>query len=106
MASARAKLAPFPGAVLWDIAVGLVPSVDFLRSVPRESLCDRNENQMAYASANAERHGISGLHQIMVMLQTDLLICLTRTLFSLRRACALTCLSRGCVRVAYWLPMR
>ena len=67
-ASALAKLGPFPGAILWDIGSGSgAVSVDFLRAAPRckAYAIDRSEAQMGYAAANADRHGISGLHQIV-----------------------------------------
>ena len=67
-ASALAKLRPFPGAVLWDIGSGSgAVSVDFLRAAPRGSAyaVDQNETQMEYAAANAERHGVSGLRQVV-----------------------------------------
>ena len=63
-ASALAKLAPFPGAVLWDVGSGSgAVSVDFLRNAPRGHAyaIDRSDDQLARASANAETHGVSGL---------------------------------------------
>ena len=64
-ASALAKLAPFPGAVLWDIGSGSgAVSVDFLRNAPRGEAyaIDRSNDQLARASVNAEAHGVSGLN--------------------------------------------
>jgi len=66
-ASALAKLAPFPGAVLWDVGSGSgAVSVDFLRNAPRGRAfaIDRSEGQLARASANAETHGVTGLHPV------------------------------------------
>lgn len=63
-ASALAKLAPFPGAVLWDIGSGSgAVSVDFLRNAPRGKAyaVDRNRAQIDRAVANAEAHGVAGL---------------------------------------------
>ena len=63
-ASALAKLAPFPGAVLWDVGSGSgAVSVDFLRNAPRGRACaiDKSHEQLARASANAESHGVTGL---------------------------------------------
>ena len=67
-ASALAKLAPFPGAVLWDVGSGSgAVSVDFLRNAPRGRAfaIDRSEGQMARASANAEAHGVAGFHPVV-----------------------------------------
>ena len=66
-ASALAKLAPFPEAVLWDVGSGSgAVSVDFLRNAPRGEAyaIDRSNDQLARASANAEAHGVSGLHTV------------------------------------------
>ncbi|MGC6452807.1 MAG: precorrin-6y C5,15-methyltransferase (decarboxylating) subunit CbiE [Candidatus Puniceispirillaceae bacterium] len=66
-ASALAKLAPFPGAVLWDVGSGSgAVSVDFLRGAPRglAYAIDRSDDQLARACANAEAHGVAGLHPV------------------------------------------
>jgi len=66
-ASALAKLAPFPGAVLWDVGSGSgAVSIDFLRNAPRGQAyaIDRSENQLARVAANAEAHGVSGFHAV------------------------------------------
>lgn len=66
-ASALAKLAPFPGAVLWDVGSGSgAVAIDFLRSAPRGTAwaIDRNENQVAMATSNASLHGVTGLTAI------------------------------------------
>lgn len=66
-ASAIAKLAPFPGAVLWDIGTGSgAIAVDFLRNAAsgRAFAIDRNEAQLARAAANATRHGVTGLEPV------------------------------------------
>ncbi len=66
-ASALAKLAPFPGAVLWDVGSGSgAVSVDFLRNAPRGSAfaIDRSADQLARATANAEAHGVAGLRAV------------------------------------------
>jgi len=66
-ASALAKLAPFPGAVLWDVGSGSgAVSVDFLRNAPRGSAfaIDRSADQLARATANAEAHGVAGLQAV------------------------------------------
>lgn len=63
-ASALAKLAPFPGAVLWDIGSGSgAVSVDFLRNAPRGTAyaIDRSRAQLDRAVANAGTHGVTGL---------------------------------------------
>ena len=63
-ASALAKLAPFPGAVLWDIGSGSgAVSVDFLRNAPRGTAyaIDRSQAQLDRAVANAATHGVAGL---------------------------------------------
>ena len=66
-ASALAKLAPFPGAVLWDIGTGSgAVSIDFLRSAAggRAFAIDRDEVQLARAVRNAEAHGVSGFEPV------------------------------------------
>lgn len=66
-ASALAKLAPFPGAVLWDVGSGSgAVSVDFLRNAPRGRAfaIDRSDDQLARASANAQAHGVTGFHEV------------------------------------------
>ena len=66
-ASALAKLAPFPGAVLWDIGTGSgAIAIDFLRSAGfgRAFAIDRSETQLARAVANAARHGVTGLETV------------------------------------------
>jgi len=63
-ASALAKLAPFPGAVLWDIGSGSgAVSVDFLRNAPRGTAyaIDRSRAQLDRAVVNAAAHGVTGL---------------------------------------------
>ena len=66
-ASALAKLAPFPGAVLWDIGTGSgAIAIDFLRQAGsgRAFAIDRSDTQLARAVANAARHGVSGLEPV------------------------------------------
>ncbi|MGB1952764.1 MAG: precorrin-6y C5,15-methyltransferase (decarboxylating) subunit CbiE [Candidatus Puniceispirillum sp.] len=75
-ASALAKLAPFPGAVLWDVGAGSgAVSIDFLRHAPRGKAyaIDRDDAQMKRAVNNATRLGVgimndspdaSGLHAV------------------------------------------
>ncbi|MEC7305012.1 MAG: precorrin-6y C5,15-methyltransferase (decarboxylating) subunit CbiE [Pseudomonadota bacterium] len=61
-ASALAKLAPFPAAILWDIGSGSgAVAVDFLRNAPRGKAyaIDRNQAQLDRGIANAEAHGVS-----------------------------------------------
>ena len=63
-ASALAKLAPFPGAVLWDVGTGSgAIAIDFLRSARfgRAFAIERSEAQLGRATANAARHGVTGL---------------------------------------------
>ena len=63
-ASALAKLAPFPGAVLWDIGTGSgAVSIDFLRMATggRAFAIDKSEPHLARAVRNAESHGVSGV---------------------------------------------
>ena len=66
-ASAMAKLAPFPGAVLWDIGTGSgAIAIDFLRNAGhgRAFAIDRSEAQLTRAAANATRHGVTGLEPV------------------------------------------
>ena len=66
-ASALAKLAPFPGAVLWDIGTGSgAIAIDFLRNAGagRAFAIDRSAAQLARAAANATRHGVIGLEPV------------------------------------------
>lgn len=73
-ASALAKLAPFPKAVLWDIGSGSgAVSVDFLRAAPggRAIGIDRNQDQLDMALANAERHGVAGFTPVKADLSED-----------------------------------
>ena len=66
-ASALAKLAPFPGAVLWDIGTGSgAVSIDFLRMAARGRAfaIDRSEAQQARAVRNADSHGVSGFRPV------------------------------------------
>lgn len=66
-ASALAKLAPFPGAVLWDIGTGSgAIAIDFLRNAGagRAVAIDRSEAQLTRAAANALRHGVTGLETV------------------------------------------
>ena len=66
-ASAIAKLAPFPGAILWDIGTGSgAIAIDFLRNAGagRAFAIDRSETQLARAAANAARHGVTGLQPV------------------------------------------
>ena len=65
--SALAKLAPFPGAVLWDVGSGSgAVAIDFLRNAPGgvAYAIDRNQAQLDRGSANAERHGVPGFKPI------------------------------------------
>ena len=67
-ASALAKLAPFPGAVLWDIGTGSgAIAIDFLRQAGsgRAFAIDRNDTQLDRAVANAVRHGVIGLEPVV-----------------------------------------
>ncbi|WP_348721165.1 precorrin-6y C5,15-methyltransferase (decarboxylating) subunit CbiE [uncultured Candidatus Puniceispirillum sp.] len=60
-ASALAKLAPFPDAVLWDVGAGSgAVSIDFLRHAPRGKAyaIDRDAAQIKRAVNNAMRHGV------------------------------------------------
>ncbi|MGB1873020.1 MAG: precorrin-6y C5,15-methyltransferase (decarboxylating) subunit CbiE [Candidatus Puniceispirillaceae bacterium] len=66
-ASALAKLAPFSGAVLWDIGTGSgAIAVDFLRNagVGRAFAIDRDEAQLTRATINATHHGVTGLETV------------------------------------------
>ena len=63
-ADAVAKLAPFPGAVLWDIGCGSgAIAIDFLRNAPRGSAhaIDRDPAQLAMAIRNAVACGVPQL---------------------------------------------
>ena len=67
-ASALAKLAPFPGAVLWDIGTGSgAIAIDFLRNAGfgRALAIDRSEAQLTRAAGNALRHGVTGLETVV-----------------------------------------
>ena len=66
-ASALAKLAPFPGAVFWDVGCGSgAVAVDFLRQAPRGSAfaIDRDANQIDMAKQNAVALGVPHLQTI------------------------------------------
>ena len=66
-ASAIAKLAPFPGAILWDIGTGSgAIAIDFLRNAGagRALAIDRSEAQLTRAAGNALRHGVTGLETV------------------------------------------
>ena len=66
-ASALAKLAPFPGATLWDIGTGSgAIAIDFLRNAGagRAFAIDRDEAQLARATTNAAWHGVTGLQPV------------------------------------------
>lgn len=63
-ASAVAKLAPFPGAVLWDIGTGSgAVAIDFMRLAGdgRAYAIDRDEAQLDRAVKNAEAQGVTGI---------------------------------------------
>lgn len=63
-ASAVAKLAPFPGAVLWDIGTGSgAVAIDFMRlaGFGRAYAIDRDEAQLDRALKNAEAQGVTGI---------------------------------------------
>ncbi len=63
-ADAVAKLAPFPGAVLWDIGCGSgAIAIDFLRNAPHGSAhaIDRDQVQLAMATRNAVACGVPQL---------------------------------------------
>jgi precorrin-6Y C5,15-methyltransferase (decarboxylating) len=73
-ASALAKLAPFPHAVLWDIGSGSgAVSIDFLRAAPGATAhaIDRNDGQHAMAIENAEYHGVAGFNAVSGDLASD-----------------------------------
>ena len=66
-AAALSKLAPFPGAVLWDIGSGSgAVSIDFLRLAGRGSAyaVDRDAEQCERATANAVAHGVAGFEVV------------------------------------------
>ena len=66
-ASALAKLAPFPGAVLWDIGTGSgAVSIDFLRMATggRAFAVDKSAPHLARAVRNAESHGVMGFEPV------------------------------------------
>lgn len=68
-ASAIAKLAPFPGAVMWDVGSGSgAVAIDFLRNAPRGKAfaIDRNADQIAMAERNALQNGVVSLHSVAV----------------------------------------
>jgi len=63
-ASAIAKLAPFPGAVFWDVGCGSgAVAIDFLRQAPRGTAfaIDRDPVQLAMAKRNATACGVPQL---------------------------------------------
>jgi precorrin-6Y C5,15-methyltransferase (decarboxylating) len=73
-ASALAKLAPFPHAVLWDIGSGSgAVSIDFMRAAPGATAhaIDRNDGQHAMAIENAEYHGVAGFNAVSGDLASD-----------------------------------
>ena len=66
-ASALAKLAPFPGAVLWDIGTGSgAIAIDFLHTARRGRAfaIDRSESHLARAVRNADARGVSGFEPV------------------------------------------
>lgn len=70
-ASALAKLAPFPGAVLWDVGCGSgAVAIDFLRRAPRATAfaIDRDEKQIAMAERNARKTGVPHLNLVQAKL--------------------------------------
>ena len=73
-ASALAKLAPFPQAVLWDIGSGSgAVSIDFLRAAPGATAhaIDRNDDQHVMAIENANHHGVAGFNTVTADLASD-----------------------------------
>ena len=67
-AATLSKLAPFPGAVLWDIGSGSgAVSIGFLGVAGRGSAfgLDRDAAQCKRATANAEAHGVAGFTAVM-----------------------------------------
>ena len=74
-AAALSKLAPFPGAVLWDIGSGSgAVSIDFLRMAGRGSAhaIDRDAAQCQRATANAVAHGVAGFQAVCADAETAL----------------------------------
>ena len=74
-AAALSKLAPFPGAVLWDIGSGSgAVSIDFLRMAGRGSAhaIDRDAAQCERATANAVAHGVAGFKAVCADAETAL----------------------------------
>ena len=66
-ASALAKLAPFPGAILWDIGTGSgAIAIDFLHTARRGRAfaIDRSETHLARAVRNADANGVSGFEPV------------------------------------------
>ena len=93
-ASALAKLAPFPQAVLWDIGSGSgAVSIDFLRAAPGATAhaIDRNDDQHVMAIENAT---------IMVSpdsIPSPLILPVTRRRYALRCLTLMRCLlAAGC----------
>ena len=73
-ASAIAKLAPFPGAIMWDVGSGSgAVAIDFLRNAPRGRAyaIDRNADQIAMAERNAQRNGVVSLHTVALDVAAD-----------------------------------
>lgn len=74
-ASALAKLAPFPGAVLWDVGSGSgAIAIDFLRNAPCGAAygIDKNRQQIDMASRNARANGVPALNLIEADLPSGL----------------------------------
>lgn len=74
-ASALAKLAPFPGAVMWDVGSGSgAIAIDFLRQAPRGTAfaIDRDPAQIAMATRNAIRCGVPHLQNVQADLPDGL----------------------------------
>ena len=74
-ASALTKLAPFPGAVMWDIGAGSgAIAIDFLRNAPRGRAyaIDKNDKQIAGAESNAAANGVPSLCVIKASLPDGL----------------------------------
>jgi precorrin-6Y C5,15-methyltransferase (decarboxylating) len=74
-ANALAKLAPFPGAVMWDLGAGSgAVAIEFLRAAPRACAyaVDRDPHQIEMARRNARRFGVSGLNHVQADLPSGL----------------------------------